>query len=187
MDRRKAIKHTTLLLGTALSGGTMAGLMAGCKAEIKLGWEPSFFNSKEAQTLESLVDTILPKTETPAASEVGVPAYIDDIIGHFWKAEDQKQFQNDLTKVNKRAHNLFGAPYAELSTAEQNKIMDHLVEKARSAGTENQPFFLQLKELTYSGYFTSEFIGEEVLAYDPVPGTYIGDLPIEDVDQAWSL
>ncbi len=38
-----------------------------------------------------------------------------------------------------------------------------------------------------NGYFSSEIIGEEFLAYDPVPGEYIGDLPDEDVDKAWSL
>lgn len=187
MNRRTAIRQTTLIIGTALSTGTLAGMMAGCKAEIKLDWEPVFFTNDESITLHALTDTILPKTDTPSASDVGVLEYIDDIVGNFWDKEDQEQFQTGLTSVNKWANDEFGRSYAKLTEVQQNQLMDKLVDEARNHTGDGRPFFLQLKELTYSGYFTSEIIGENVLAYDPVPGEYIGDLPIEETDKAWSL
>ncbi|WP_236977562.1 gluconate 2-dehydrogenase subunit 3 family protein [Membranihabitans maritimus] len=187
MDRRTAIKRTSLIMGTALSAGTMAGLVAGCKAEKKLDWEPAFFSPDEAKTISSLTDTILPKTETPGASEVGVPEFIDDLIGNFWNENDQSGFKSKLANVNQLSEEKFGDSYFNLTGDEQNQIMDQLVDEATNHSDSGKPFFRELKELTYSGYFSSEIIGEQVLAYDPVPGTYIGDLPIDEVDNAWSL
>lgn len=188
MDRRTAIKRTTLIMGTALSAGTLGGLMAGCTAETPLDWQPQWFSEDEVRSLTALMDTILPKTDTPSASEVGVPQYIDDIVGHFWSEDDQSGFRNGIAQANELAQNQSSQKYEDLSDEVQTVVMNILVNEAKTQ-TENpgRPFFLQLKELIYSGYFSSEIIGEQVLAYDPVPGEYIGDLPISEVDNAWSL
>lgn len=46
-----------------------------------------------------------------------------------------------------------------------------------------------LRGLAIWGYKTSEYVGEEVLAYLPVPGEYIGCADAEELTQgkAWSL
>lgn len=187
MDRRTAIKRTTVIMGAALTSGTLAGLLQGCKAEKQLNWQPQWLNTDEARTVSALTDTILPKTNTPSASEVGVPEYIDDMVGHFWSGEDQEDFRAGIARINDQAQNRFGNPYEKLSEAEQTELMDELVEEARNHSGDGRPIFRQLKELTFSGYFSSEIIGEQVLGYDPVPGEYIGDLPVSEVDKAWSL
>lgn len=187
MNRRNAIKRTSIIMGASLSTGTLAGLVAGCKAEKQLDWQPVFLSRDEARTLSALTDTILPKTETPSASEVGVPEYIDDVVGNFWSEEDQANLKASITQVNKWANDQFGHSYERLPEDQQVQLMDQLVDEARNYSGQSPPFFQQLKELTYSGYFSSEVIGEQVLAYDPVPGEYIGDLPVDEVDKAWSL
>ncbi|HLU93308.1 MAG TPA: gluconate 2-dehydrogenase subunit 3 family protein [Membranihabitans sp.] len=192
MDRRTAIKRTTIIMGTALSAGTLTGLLAGCTAQKTLDWVPLWLTEDDVQTLTALVDTLLPKTETPSASEVGVPKYIDDIVGNFWNTTDQIDFQQGIARANELAQDHSSRKYEDLPETDQVLVMDMLVREGQQLMTgqnENQkrPFFLQLKELTYSGYFTSEIIGEQVLAYDPVPGEYIGDLPVSEAEKAWSL
>ncbi|WP_236972184.1 gluconate 2-dehydrogenase subunit 3 family protein [Membranihabitans marinus] len=184
MNRRTAIKRTSVIMGAALSAGTIAGLMAGCKAEKKLNWVPQFFTEDESKTLSSLTETILPKTDTPGAIEVGVPEFIDDLIGNFWKEKKQMNFKSQLEKVNSMSQESFGKPYYDLSEEDQNTIMDELVAMAKNES--GKSFFMELKELTFSGYFSSEIIGEQVLNYDPVPGVYIGDIPVKEVGNAWS-
>lgn len=49
------------------------------------------------------------------------------------------------------------------------------------------PWWLELKSLAINGFFASEYIGTEVLAYDPVPGPYQGNYPLSEVGRAWSL
>ena len=48
---------------------------------------------------------------------------------------------------------------------------------------------LKLKELTVWAFFNSENIGEEVLAYDPIPGVQIGCISVEEATggKKWSL
>ncbi len=50
-------------------------------------------------------------------------------------------------------------------------------------------FAKNLRDMTIWGYKTSEYIGEEVLAYLPVPGEYIGcgDLNELTGGKDWSL
>ncbi|MEM8909460.1 MAG: gluconate 2-dehydrogenase subunit 3 family protein [Bacteroidota bacterium] len=49
------------------------------------------------------------------------------------------------------------------------------------------PFYRTLKELTLLGYFASEEVGENILKYDPIPGSYSGCVPLADIGIAWSL
>ncbi|MDO5972341.1 gluconate 2-dehydrogenase subunit 3 family protein [Flavivirga aquimarina] len=50
-------------------------------------------------------------------------------------------------------------------------------------------FLLSVKYYTLFGYFTSEKVGEEVLAYDPIPGVYNSCISVEEATngKAWSL
>jgi len=59
-------------------------------------------------------------------------------------------------------------------------------EKSGSGGLA-VPFFKMLKDLTYEGYFTSEKVGKEVLRFDPIPGSYQGCIPLEDVGRLWTI
>jgi hypothetical protein len=48
------------------------------------------------------------------------------------------------------------------------------------------PGYQAIKQLTIWGYFTSEVGQTEALAYDPVPGVFHGDVPLEPGQKAWS-
>ncbi|WP_158655246.1 gluconate 2-dehydrogenase subunit 3 family protein [Flavivirga eckloniae] len=50
-------------------------------------------------------------------------------------------------------------------------------------------FLLSVKHYTLFGYFTSEKVGKEVLAYDPIPGQYQACISVDDTTngRAWSL
>ena len=39
--------------------------------------EAAFLNAPELECLKALVDAIIPRTDTPGASDAGVPTYID--------------------------------------------------------------------------------------------------------------
>ncbi|NRA51701.1 MAG: gluconate 2-dehydrogenase subunit 3 family protein, partial [Phaeodactylibacter sp.] len=46
--------------------------------------------------------------------------------------------------------------------------------------------FLRLKQLVLLGYFTSEKIGTEVTAFQPIPGQYKPCIPYEEGQPAWT-
>ncbi|MFZ5999973.1 MAG: gluconate 2-dehydrogenase subunit 3 family protein, partial [Bacteroidota bacterium] len=57
-------------------------------------------------------------------------------------------------------------------------------EKAGEA--KDRPFILMTKELTVSGFFTSEVGATQVLQYAPVPGAYHGCVPLAEVGKTWA-
>jgi len=48
-------------------------------------------------------------------------------------------------------------------------------------------FYRSIKSMAIWAYFSSEEIGKNVLAYDPIPGTYEPCIPVSEVGNRWSL
>lgn len=75
MNRRDAIKNLGLSLGFVVVTPTVISLLNSCKADPV--WLPEYFSQNEGYLIQSLVDIILPETDTPSASQVNVPQFID--------------------------------------------------------------------------------------------------------------
>ena len=80
MDRRKALKNMGLALGYSVATPTLIGMVQSCKNDRSLEWTPVFLTPDEGEALTKLVDIILPKTDSPSASEVQVHLFIDKFI-----------------------------------------------------------------------------------------------------------
>ena len=66
---------------------------------------------------------------------------------------------------------------------------DNLVERTGQSATidvQLQPFFRHLKELTLTGYYTSEIGATEELQYEHTPGRYDACVPLEEVGRTWA-
>jgi hypothetical protein len=50
---------------------------------------------------------------------------------------------------------------------------------------QNEYFFKTIKDLTITGYFSSEIGATQALRYEEIPGRYDGDLPYKKGDKAW--
>ena len=196
MDRREAIKRTALLTGFAISSSTIASLLQGCQAEARspLGsWTPAFFTKEEGLTLAEISECILPKTETPGAKDVFVHEFVDLIIADCSNQEEQKRFRDGLAELMAGCEQANGRPFVDCSPEERLAFLKEQDWAAPATGEgrpdleeEDYPFFLRLKQLILLGYFTSEKVGTEVLAYDPVPGGYEPCRPYEAGTPGWA-
>lgn len=196
MDRRSALKRTGLL-GAAVAMPTMLSLLQSCKDEPRLTWQPDFFTEEEAKTISSLLDMILPRTETPGALDVKADVFIDKVIAQTYDAEGQEHMRNEIAGFNVKCTNSFGADFINLD--ETNRVAVLKTEEKLSGkfspgvwGTaiglqEPVGFYRSMKSMAIWAYFTSEEIGEKVLNYDPIPGEYDGCKPLSDVGNRWSL
>ncbi|MGB3142679.1 MAG: gluconate 2-dehydrogenase subunit 3 family protein, partial [Maribacter sp.] len=70
MDRRRVLKNMGLSLGYIVATPTLLGIVQSCKSEPAITWTPEFLTNDQGAVLTKLVDIILPKTDTPSASEV---------------------------------------------------------------------------------------------------------------------
>jgi hypothetical protein len=216
MDRRLALKNMGLALGYTVATPTVISLMQSCKQETGPEWTPLFFTPEEGSVLVMLADLILPKTDTPSASEAGVPTFIDRCfhevseeqqqnfvkmgLGKFIekaKTDSGKENTSDLTSedlepvlaeaLKKRSEEEEAAMF-EAMTA-YDKAMEEGTPAELDAAFARRAFATQMRDDVIWAYKNSEVVGEEVLAYLPVPGEYIGcgDLNELTGGKAWSI
>lgn len=176
-------------------------------------WTPQFFTQEQADLVAELTDTLIPETSTPGAKSVNVHQYIDDELQNFYRPPEQYRFIQGLDNIQARAQAAYGKTFQAGTTDERMEILRRLETeikdederikkekeriKIQEGGVKNDdkslvdyypvPFFKMLKEMTFRGYFTSEKVGKDVLAFDPVPGVYQGCVPLADVGKLWSI
>lgn len=199
MNRRDAIQRTALVLGYAITGPALVGVLNGCKATPELGYEPVFFTKDQANLIGEIAEIILPKTTTPGAKDVGVPGFIDSMLKEVYQKDDQEKFLKSLTEFDADAEKSFGNRFIDCDPDEQmahfKKHHDEALSKSSGGGAagwwdagggKDKPFVLKMKELTLLGFFTSEPGATEVLQYNQVPGPFQGCVPLEKVGKTWA-
>ena len=202
MTRREVIKQTMLFTGYALTASTVQAILTGCEPERVVNWTPSFFDAGQAELVTHMAETILPPTKTPGAIEMGVPAYIELMVKDTFTPEDQEKFIAGLADMEKRAQAAFQKPFTQCKVKQQTQLLEEVDAEASAEGIARRDavkanpklgeepffnFFLAFKSLTLVGYYTSSYVGQNVLSYDPIPGAYLGCIPVKDVGNSWSL
>lgn len=196
MNRRSALKKTGLL-GAAVVMPSMLSILQSCKEESRLAWKPEFFTELEAKTISSLLDMILPRTETPGALDVKADIFIDRVIAQTYDVDGQQNMREEIAAFNLNCTDNSGANFIDLNEAKQTEVLE-LAEKSsgkfnigiwgKTIGDQGPiGFYRSIKSMAIWAYFTSEEIGEKVLNYDPIPGDYDGCKPLADVGNRWSL
>ncbi|NNG09891.1 MAG: gluconate 2-dehydrogenase subunit 3 family protein [Arenibacter sp.] len=215
MDRRKALKNMGLALGYTVATPTLISIVQSCKNDAAITWTPDFLSPTEGSMLTQLVDIILPKTDTPSASEVQVHIFIDRFADQVMKKEQQDLFKMTMGKfLDKALQDSGKKEIADLGPehlepvlsaalkiskedeAKKFKVINAYTESVKAGETASLDdevsrfaFANNLRGLTILAYKSSEYVGENVLSYLPVPGEYIacGDLQELTGGKAWSL
>ena len=197
MKRRQAIQKTVMIAGSTALAPTMLSLLKACKSKPRLDWQPVFLEEDEARFISLMVDTWLPKTDTPGALEMKVDIFIDLVFADVYDEAAQSNVRNEILKFNDDCKERFGEEFIYLSDEDRNAMMKIAESESGTIndgvwGTavgEQEPigFYRSLKSMALWGYFTSEEISKNVLNYDPIPGAYLGCIPLSDVGNSWSL
>jgi len=176
MNRREAVQKITFLLGGAIS----APLMAGAMGE-KLNFGPSVQVSAEQEALlAEVADVIIPTTKTPGAKAAGADKFITRIMRDCYEMEDQKKFYSGLQKVDALSKEVYSKDFTALDATQKTDIL-------KRTTVADKPFFLQMKGLTVTGYFTSEIGATQALDYLPIPGRFDGSWPMPKGQKSWAL
>jgi hypothetical protein len=196
MNRRDILKSSALFLGYAVSTSALSETFMACSQEAKLDWKPAFLSNDQAASIAEITETILPKTKTPGAKELGVPQFIDKMLKDLLSAEEQKDFLAGLEKLEADCKKAYGKSFVKCTPQQRQEFLTKLDVEAeklppsvwgiRLAPPSPTPFFRRVKELTLLGYFTSQKIGKEVLDFDPMPGGYVACMPLTAGMNAWN-
>jgi len=197
MDRRKVLQQTGLLAGASILMPSMVSLFQSCETVNRSDWKPLFFNVEESHTISTLLDMILPRTETLGALDVKADIFIDKVFAETYDKTRQENIRAEITAFNANCKKKLGTIFIGLSEADRNKVLQEAeatsekfnpgvwgtsVGKQKTIG-----FYRSIKSMAIWAYFTSEEIGEKVLNYDPNPGSYEPCEPLSEVDNRSSL
>ena len=215
MERRKALKNMGLAFGYTVAAPTLISLAQSCSTKKVLDWTPDFFSKDEGTLIHTLVDMILPKTDTPSATEVNVHVFIDQFakevlppehqdfmrmsMGKFFDkalADSQKE---SLAELKEEDLDPLLATYLKKRTkdveeAHEKAMQEYFmgIEENGSAVLDDEiarfAFATSLRDISIWSYKNSEYVGEQVLAYLPIPGQYIACDDVQTLTQgrAWS-
>jgi hypothetical protein len=106
--------------------------------------EPALLTAPELATLTALVDTIIPRTDTPGASDAGVPAFIDRRLAA--NPELAARFREGIQALDAAARSQFQADFPALTSPQRIELLTTRAD---------DPFFRLAKGLTVDGYYTS--------------------------------
>ena len=191
MNRREAIRNVALLLGTAISASTLSAL-EGCNPKAPDNY--ALQASETKKILAEIAETIIPETSTPGAKAAEVDKFIVTMLNDCYKAEDQKVVLEGLKKIDEASEKQFKKAFVDLSDEQKNTVLTAIDKERvdynkRENKKEGDPthYFQILKELTLTGYFTSEPGATKALRYVAVPGKFEGCIPYKKGDKAWAV
>jgi gluconate 2-dehydrogenase gamma chain len=182
MDRRKSLK---LILTGAVAAPVV---ISGCKPdekevkaaeptigidrnaeemeyEKKLLAQGRFFTDHEMATITVLGDIIIPKDDiSGSASDAKVPAFIDFIVQDM--PQHQLPMRGGLRWLDMQCLKRYEKAFKDCSQQQQIAIVDEIAypQKAKPEMKQGVAFFSLMRNLTASGFYTSE-IGVKDLGY----------------------
>ncbi len=162
IDRRTAL--SLLAAGVAASRLEAAQQHLHALAAKPEDYKLQFFTAAEHDLIDAVAELILPAdAHSPGAHEARVAAYIDLVVAH----------SSAETRANWKARL---AAFRDLAQKQGNRAaLEQAARSERSPSTAAEHFFVDVKELTVSGYYTTEigllkelgYKGNEVLASFP--------------------
>jgi hypothetical protein len=124
-----------------------------------------FFNEHEMATIAVLADIIIPKDEkSGSATEAGVPDFIEFIVKDI--PQHQVPMRGGLCWLDVESMNRFEKAFVDCSSEQQLQIVDDIAypNKVKPGMEQGVAFFNRMRDLTATGFFTSE-IGIQDLEY----------------------
>ena len=187
LDRRGFLKSLSVVLGTAAASNVLAGeklAMALAYHGEGTGKQTKLFNPVQKKTLFAICDAVLPKTDTPSATEVDCHGFAEHQLLHCYQTSEQQSCQSILDAIESYAKAQHQSSYATLSIEQQQAVLRQ-VEGLKGFSEQQKSQFTLLKSLIVFGYFTSEVGATVALNYLAVPGGFTGSLPHDESIKGW--
>jgi Gluconate 2-dehydrogenase subunit 3 len=147
--------------------------------------QPSYrsLDAETAPVVMAAAERIIPRTDTPGATDAGVTAFIDVMLTDWYDAGDRERFLKGIRTLNADARSRYRRAFARCSESEQVALLEAAeaeVVALRPTDTQaaNASWFAMLKYLTVYGYCTSEPGMREHLQTWPMPMTYNPAAPV---------
>jgi gluconate 2-dehydrogenase gamma chain len=187
MHRREVLR--LLATGTALqlAPGKWLAFARESRALLATTASPRTLNPHHDATVKALADMLIPRTDTPGASDLGVSEFIDLILTEWYEADERTHFLDGLTAIDSRTATLFRKDFIDCSPDQKRELLVQLGaemqqdapshRRQRSAAGPAPPkanFYADFRRLALTAYYTSEEGASKELHYEIIPEQYQG-------------
>jgi hypothetical protein len=173
MQRREVVRY----LGAALAlpflpRSAEAAIQLGEQLHLRIAREEVPFrtlNAAQQALVTEIAEMIIPETDTPGATSVKVPQFIDLILTDWMSDNEKSVFLSGLNAID-------ASGFAPLSRPQKVELLTKL-DAARADKSGAGHAFGRLKALTVYGYFTSQPVQRDILKTQMFFDGYRGNVP----------
>lgn len=181
MDRRRVLKKIGYGSAAMIVSPQIINMLHSCKSNVNKHL-PIFFANNQFQFVSKIMDLVIPKTDIPGAIELKLPEFLDKYIVVVMNQNDKETIlrrtnnfiklilnetkKNGSMEINSNDLNTQLKKYLLAS----DKQIESWEEAPKSQELEVYNYLIQIRSLTLNAFRLNEYIGEKVLAYDPIPG-----------------
>jgi hypothetical protein len=176
MDRRDLLRLVASVSALPFLPGTAEAASLARAIRHAAALTPRALSTGQQHLVSVLADLILPRTDTPGATDVGVTPFIDHLLADWFPEDERRQFLAGLDDLDRRAVAQYRSSFLALDPDTQMALVSALDGATGSPGSA-EATFSRLKSLTVYGYFTAEAVARDILR-DPIkPGRFEGCIP----------
>ena len=181
MQRRDVLRF----LGTAALGPLLIGFSPQERLRVGRALHTRALISKSGQVLNAdqmaqlraLADTILPKTDTPGALDVGAPEFFDLLLAEWYPEPERNEIVAGLNALEERCRQSYGKGFAELDPSNRSAFLTRIDVARPTRGTPEDSFG-RVKDGLIFGFVTSKPVSELTRTTPIIPGRFDGCVPL---------
>src|SRR5439155_26917214 len=111
-------------------------------------YTPKVLKKGQMEWVAKLADLIIPRSDSPGASDAGVPVYIDRALSR--NASTRTRFLAGMAQLDAAARKKLGSEFLKLDNAKQIELLIAVSAEKTALGR----FIKLAKDLTIEGYYT---------------------------------
>lgn len=151
LSRRELIEVTAAVVAAPLLKVGVVG------ARGPAGAPARFLTQAESALLDELTELLIPTDDhSPGARAAGVAAYIDARLVESLEPEWRARWRSGLQAVNALSLELSGKPLLEATPDQRVAVLTRMAAGESAPKSEVERFFVELKQWTVRGYYTSD-------------------------------
>jgi hypothetical protein len=202
MNRRTVLKNLALVVGGAV-------LLPSCLHKDGTSYvqlKHINLDADQQKLIADIAETIIPKTNTPGAKDLNLPAFVLKMIDDCYTKKDQQAFLVGLGTFNDMVKKKYNSSFADLSVRDREEVLNSIdknnkptvdpkksikpvgdAQKSLEAPKKKPEipplnlFYGTIKQQTIFGYTNSQYFMTKQIVYELVPGRYIVHFPVKNL------
>jgi len=184
MNRREAMRLLATSAVIPLAPGSVMAMLRDARTVVGTQPAPRTLNPHQEASVRAMAEMILPRTDTPGATDVGASEFIDLMLTEWYEDSERERFLNGLEDVDHRAQSLFAKDFVDCQAIQQAQVLTALGEKMAeetertpdrgrqlrgSSPRTDESFYPMLRRLILTAYYTSEAGASGKLHFEVIP------------------